>query len=67
MALIQVHEGIYRDTDELEQAEYHYFRKAESMGRWDVAKRILSKYLTAEEIDTNPEFEWLYTPNENDS
>ncbi len=64
MALIEVCEGIFRDTDDLEQAEYHYFRKAESMGRRDVAKRILSKYLTAKEIDTDPEFEWLRTPDE---
>jgi len=66
MAMIEVCKGIFRDTDDLEQAEYHYFRKAESMGRWDVAKRILSRYLDAEEIDTNPKFEWLRTPDEDD-
>lgn len=64
MALIEVCSGIFRDTDDLEQAEYHYFRKAESMGRRDVAKRILSGYLTAEDIDTNPGYEWLRTPDE---
>ena len=64
MALIEVSEGIFKDTDDLEQAEYHYFRKAESMGRRDVAKRILSGYLDAEEIDTNPKFKWLHTPDE---
>ena len=64
MALIRVCEGIFRDTDDLEQAEYYYFRKTESMGRDDVAKRILSGYLDAKEIDTNPEFEWLRTPDE---
>ena len=67
MALIEVCKGIFRDTDDLEQAEYHYFRKAESMGRRDVAKRILSGYLDANDIDTNPEFEWLRTPDEYDS
>lgn len=64
MALIEVCNGIYRDTDDLEQAEYHYFRKAESMGHWDIAKRILSGYLDAEEIDTDPGYEWLRTPDE---
>ena len=64
MALIEVCSGIFRDTDDLEQAEYHYFRKAESMGRRDVAKRILSGYLTAEDIDTNPRYEWLRTLDE---
>ncbi len=64
MALIEVCEGIFRDTDDLDQAEYHYFRNAESMGRRDVVKSILSKYLTAKEIDTDPEFEWLRTPDE---
>ena len=63
MAMIEVCKGIFRDTDDLEQAEYHYFRKAESMGRRDVAKRILSGYLTAKDIDTNPKFEWLRTPD----
>ena len=61
MALIEVSKGIFRDTDDLEQAEYHYFRKAESMGHRDVARRILLGYLTAEDIDTNPEFKWLRT------
>ena len=64
MALISIGNDTYIDTDDLEQAEYHYFRKAESMGRRDVAKRILSGYLNAEDIDTNPEFEWLRTSDE---
>lgn len=64
MALIEVCKGIFRDTDDLEQAEYHYFRKAESMGHRDVAKRILSGYLTAKDIDTYPEYGWLRTPDE---
>lgn len=64
MALIEVSKGIFRDTDDLEQAEYHYFRKAEALGKRDVAKRILSGYLTAEDIDTNPRYEWLRTPDE---
>jgi hypothetical protein len=37
------------------------------MGHWDIAKRILSGYLDAEEIDTNPAYEWLRTPDENTS
>ena len=61
MALIPVGKDMFKDTDDLEQAEYHYFRKAESMGCRDVAKRILLGCPDAEDIDTNPEFEWLRT------
>jgi hypothetical protein len=64
MALIEVCNGIFRDTDDLEQAEYHYFRKAEALGRREVAKRILSGYLTAKDIDTDTMYEWLRTPDE---
>lgn len=69
MAPIEVSKGIFRDTDDLEQAEYHYFRKAESLAgkvldAQDIARRILLGYLTAEQIDTIPRFEWLRTPNE---
>lgn len=31
MALVEVSKGIFRDTDDLEPTEYHYFRKAESL------------------------------------
>ena len=62
MALIQIGKDTFKDTDDLEQREYHYFRKAEDLGRPDVAKRILLGYLDAYEIDTNPEFEWLRAP-----
>lgn len=54
MALIEIGNGIFKDTNDLEQAEYHYFRKAESMGHRDVARRILLGYLTAKDIDTYP-------------
>lgn len=67
MAMIEVCKGIFRDTDDLAQAEYHYFRKAERMGRHDIAKKILSGYIDANVIDTNPKFEWLRTPDEADS
>ena len=64
MALIEVSKGIFKDTDDLEQAEYHYFRKAESMKHHDIARRILLGCLTAEDIDTYPGYEWLRTPDE---
>jgi hypothetical protein len=69
MALIEVGSGIFRDTDDLEQAEYHYFRKAESFAgkvpnAKDTARRILLGNLTAEQIDTLPRYEWLRTPDE---
>lgn len=72
MALIEMSDGIFRDTDDLEQAEYHYFRKAESLDgkvpyAKDIARRILLGNITAEQIDTLPRFEWLRTPNKNDS
>lgn len=64
MALIEIGNGIFKDTDDLEQAEYHYFRKAESMKHHDVARRILLGYLTAKDIDTYPGYKWLRTPDE---
>lgn len=72
MALIRIGEDTYKDTDDLEQAEYHYFRKAESLASkvpnaQDVARRILMGNITAEQIDTLPRFEWLRTPDENTS
>lgn len=72
MALIEVGEGIFRDMDDIEQAEYHYFQKAESLDgkvpyAKDVARRILLGNITAEQIDTLPRFEWLRTSDKNDS
>ena len=64
MALIPIGNEMFIDTDDLEQAEYHYFRKAESMGRHDTARRILRGQLTAEQIDTLPRYEWLRTRTE---
>ena len=42
MAMIPVGEDVYIDTDDLEQPEYHYFRKAQS--------------LSAREIERNPKY-----------
>lgn len=64
MALIPIENEMFIDTDDLEQAEYHYFRKAESMGRQDTARRILRGQLTADQIDTLPRYEWLRTASE---
>ena len=50
---------VYRDTDDLEQAEYHYYRKAEALGENRVALDILRGDLTAEDIETNEEYKWL--------
>lgn len=64
MALIPIGNEMFIDTDDLEQAEYHYFRKAESIGRHDTARRILRGQLTAEQIDTLLAYEWLRTESE---
>lgn len=71
MALIPLGNEMFIDTDDLEQAEYHYYRKAESLagkvpGAQDVARRILRGQLTAEQIDTLPRYEWLRTPDESE-
>ena len=50
---------IYMDTDDLGQAEYHYFRKAERMGELLTAKEILRGIITAKRIESDPEFEYL--------
>lgn len=50
---------ISRDTDDLEQIEYYYFRKAESLNEPIVARDILCHKLTAHEIENNSEYAWL--------
>ena len=50
---------VYIDTDDLEQAEYHYYRKAESLGENRVALDILRGDLTAEDIETDEKYAWL--------
>lgn len=63
MAMIPVGTDTYIDTDDLEQAEYHYFRKAESLGRHDIAIAILKSQIDAFDIDHDSEYEWLRTPD----
>ena len=59
MALIEIGNGVSIDTDDLEQAEYHYYCKATSLGRSDTASLILTGRITAERIETEEIFKWL--------
>lgn len=61
MAMIPIGHEEYIDTDDLEQAEYHYFRKAEALGRHDIAIAILKGQIDAFDIDNDSEYEWLRT------
>ena len=63
IAMILIGTDTFIDTDDLEQAEYHYFRKAESLGRRDIARAILKGRIDAFEIDHDSEYEWLRTPD----
>ncbi len=56
MAMIPVGEDVYIDTDDLEQPEYYYFRKAQSLGMTGYASQILRGYLSAREIESNPKY-----------
>ena len=47
------------DTDELDNPEYYYYHKAKRLNRGDIANLILTKKLTAIEIETNAEYAWL--------
>lgn len=62
MALVYTSFGSYVDTDDLDQPEYHYYRKAKDLGADVIARKILIGRLTATEIDTNPDYAWLCTP-----
>lgn len=61
MALVRCGKDTYIDTDDLEQAEYHYYCKAKRLGKDNIARKILTGLLTADEIDNSDEFEWLAT------
>ena len=68
MALVPIGNDTFIDTDDLNQREYHYYRKAESLAdevptALHTAGQILRGRLTAEQIDTLPEYEWLRTPD----
>lgn len=52
------------DTDDLDDAEYHYYCKARDLsnkvkGASKVAKDILTGVLKANDIEGNPKFDWL--------
>lgn len=74
MSLIKIGKDIYIDTDDLEQPEYYYYRKAIGLANslprilehnhqrnhyMAVARMILRGYLFAYEIETDPNYEWL--------
>ena len=74
MSLVEVGEGVYSDTDDLEQPEYYYYRKALGLANslpyilehnhqrnhyMEVARKILRDHLSACEIETDPNYEWL--------
>ena len=60
MALVSVGKGLYRDTDELEQAEYYYYCKARKLRPDSLTYiAILEGRLDADTIETDPRYEWL--------
>lgn len=59
MAMISIGQEKYIDTDDLEQAEYHYFRRAEELGRRDIAMYILKGQIDAFDIEHDAEYAWL--------
>ena len=50
---------IYKDTDDLADLEYHYYRKAERLGRNGTARRILVGSLSGQKIESDSDYEWL--------
>lgn len=50
---------MYMDTDDLNQAEYYYYRKAERIGEPLTAKAILRGKITAEMIESNRKYKHL--------
>lgn len=50
---------VYRDTDDLNQAEYHYYCKAKDLDRHDIALAILRDDINAEDIENDEEYKWL--------
>lgn len=61
MAMIKICADTFIDTDDLEQAEYHYYCKAKALGRGDVAMDILTGRIDAFDIDNDSEYKWLRT------
>lgn len=53
MALVPIGNNMSIDTDDLEQAEYHYYCKAKTIGRYDIANKILKGDILAEDIERN--------------
>lgn len=56
--------SVYRDTDDLEQREYHYFRKAEAITGVHpkalvVSRKILNGELMADDIEENNRYSFL--------
>ena len=47
---------IYYDTDELDDAEYYYYHKAKRLGYDILAKDILTKQITAYDIEHNKDY-----------
>lgn len=74
MSLVEFRKDKYIDTDDLAQPEYYYYRKALGLANSlpyilehnhqrihyeAVARMILRGYLSAYEIETDPNYEWL--------
>ena len=74
MSLVKFRKDKYIDTDDLAQPEYYYYRKALGLANslpyivehnhqrnhyMAVARKILRGHLSACEIETDPNYEWL--------
>lgn len=56
---MNINEAMYTDTDDLNQAEYHYYRKAERIGEPLTAKAILRGTINAEMIESDQKYKHL--------
>lgn len=43
------------DTDDLDQLSYHYYRRAQKLGMWNVESALLHRRITGEYIESHPE------------
>ena len=46
---------VLRDADDLDDLSYHYYRKAEKLGKTLTKLAIINGRLTGEDIESNPE------------
>lgn len=59
MALVPCGKDQCFDTDDLEQAEYHYYCKARKLRRHCTATKILRGEIDAYDIENSDKYKWL--------